>query len=81
MNMDTNPKRGVKRTMAHDATSMTRVQHPTKRFSDIISRIDDTCEMLHDNVALLFPILDCKKIECQCDGSVHEPIGPSLVLC
>ena len=46
--------------MAHDATCMSLMEHPSQRFGEIVAWVDHTRDMTKDDVALLLPFLDSK---------------------
>jgi len=48
--------------MPHGTSSMLMVKNPTKCFGGIISHVKGSRDMLHQNVALLTPFLDCKEL-------------------
>ena len=43
---------------AHNATSVTRMWDPTKRFRKLVRGIDDSWDMTQDNVTGVFPVLN-----------------------
>ena len=46
--------------MSHKATTVSGVEDPTKRFSKIVSCIDDSRDVDQNDVAMGFPILNGK---------------------
>ncbi len=53
---------------------MTRVEYPSKRFGEIIRRINDARDVVHDNGTAFFPILDGKVL----DVNVTRALGGDL---
>ncbi len=48
--------------MAHSMPSMSMMKNPSKCFSRIVSKIENTRYVLHQNISLLMPILNCKEL-------------------
>ena len=57
------PVEGKCFVMSHAATGMMRTWDPTKRFSKIITGIEDPRMMLHDENFVLVPLLDGKMLD------------------
>ena len=49
--------------MSHATACMARMEHPSKNLGQIIARIENPCEMFHDNVAFLAPFLNGKVLD------------------
>lgn len=54
--------KGLWLVVSHGATCMACMEHPAERLGKVISRVDLARYVCHDDVALLFPILDCKPL-------------------
>ena len=55
--------------MSHHVSGMSRVWDMSEGFSQIISRIDDPWDVLHGDVSVIFPPLDCKESHVCVPGS------------
>ena len=48
--------------MSHETMSMSFVENPTKRFSKIITGVDNARDVSHDEVTFILPILNGKML-------------------
>ena len=62
-----NMKHGIRKRsffkMTHEPTAMTRVQDPSCRFRQGIRRIDDTRNVVHQDLTIIFPVLNGKSLD------------------
>lgn len=49
--------------MSHEPATVSCMKNPTKRFSEVIGRVDDTRDMFHDDVTSIFPVLNGKELD------------------
>jgi len=49
--------------MAHNATSVPRMEDPTERLGQIVSRVEDSRYVEHDDISGGFPVLDGKELD------------------
>ena len=66
---------GIDGVMAHSASSMTRVEHPSQGFSEVIAGIENPRDMSHNNIASVFPLLDSKVLDVDVARAVGRHFG------
>jgi len=49
--------------MAHNATSMPRMEDPTEGLGQIVSRVEDSRYVEHDDISGGFPVLDGEELD------------------
>lgn len=53
-----------KLNMTHKPMTMAKMKNPSKRFPQIIGRIKDTRDVMQNDVAIIFPLLNIEKLYC-----------------
>jgi len=55
--------------MSHCSAGMPMMQDPTKGFGRIVCHIQNTSDVLHENVTLPMPFLYCKELDIDVPGT------------
>ena len=63
------------RKMTHETTTMSRMHHPSKRLCEIIGRIDDTRDVVEQDVAIVLPLLNGKRLDIDVAGTIGRSFG------
>ena len=66
--------------VAHETARVANMEDPTQRFCEIIRRVDDSWDVVHDNVAGILPILNSKVTRAFCTYSSIDHEGGGLVV-
>ena len=61
--------------MTHNATCMTLMEDPAKRFGEVITRIENARAESHKDMAGIFPILDGKVLNINVPGAFRGYLG------
>ena len=48
--------------VTHETSAMTSMENPTERFCQIIRRVENACDVVHDNVLCSLPVLNGKML-------------------
>lgn len=73
--VDYNRNESLSSVVAHETPTVTSVKYPTKRFGKVVGGIQNARNVTHDDVVVVFPILDGKMLNQNMTGAFGRDAG------